>query len=91
MFYDRNTKTPEIAVPPVICDSDSSPSSDTTTVTDDMWYPIGRLLNHKKIGNKDYYLVKWQDSSGSQSWEPAENITQYAIEQYIIELSLIHI
>jgi len=65
--------------------SDSSPSSDTTTVTDDTWYPIERLLNHKKISNKDYYLVKWQDSSGSQSWEPAENITQYAIERYIIE------
>ena len=78
-FLHHNIKPKEVN------QSDSSPSSDTTTVTDDTWYPFERLLNHKKIGNKDYYLVKWQDSSGSQSWEPAENITQYAIEQYIIE------
>jgi len=71
--------------PKDVNNSDSSPSSDTTIVTDDTWYPIERLLNHKKISNKDYYLVKWQDSSGSQLSKPAENITQYAIEQYIIE------
>jgi len=48
-FLRHNIKPTEVNV------SDSSPSSDTTTVTDDMWYPIERLLNHKKISNKDYY------------------------------------
>jgi len=79
IFLCHSIKPKEVIV------SHSSPSSDTTTVTDDTWYPIERLLNHKKISNKDYYLVKWEDSSGSQSCELVENISQYAIEQYIIE------
>ena len=67
-------------MPPV-----SPPPVPATTKTDDTWYSIEKLLNHKKVGKKDFYLVKWQDANGSQSWEPAENITQYAIDQYFIE------
>jgi len=42
------------------------------------------LLDHKKVGKTIYYLVKWQDSKGAQTWEPEDNITQFAIDQYLI-------
>jgi len=63
----------------------STPVSDTTTTVDDTWYPIEKIMNHKKVSRKDYFLVKWLDLQGSRSWEPYENVTQYAIDQYYIE------
>ena len=63
----------------------STPVSDTSTTADDTWYLIEKILNHKKVSREDYFLVKWLDSQGSRSWEPYENVTQYAIDQYYIE------
>ena len=62
-------------------------SPDTTTATDDIRdirYPINRLVDHKKVGKKNHFLVQWCDSKGSRSWEPEDNVTQYAIDQYFI-------
>jgi len=63
----------------------TEPPSDTMTSTDDTWYPIERLVGHKRVNRKDYFLVKWLDATGSRSWEPKDNITQYAIDQYFVE------
>ena len=61
------------------------PSPDTTTATNDTWYPIDRPVNHKKFGKINHFLVQWLDSKRSTSWEPEDNATQYAIDQYFVE------
>ena len=58
------------------------PPTDTTDASNDVWYVIDRLLDHKKSGKKTLYLVKWEDKS--RSWEPAENVTDFAINEYHI-------
>jgi len=62
----------------------SSPQPVLTQPTDGEWYAIDGLLNHKKVGKTNYYLVKWQDAKGSQTWEPENNVTQFAIDQYLV-------
>ena len=77
-LYLRHNITPKKTPDPV------PPHPATTTgKSDDTWYTIQKLLSHKKIAQKDHYLVKWQD--GSKSWEPADNITPYAIDQYYVQ------
>jgi len=86
-FYMRHNITPKnILQSQTITQSASAsrPPSPPTQTNDDDWYTIEGLLNHKKVGIKTYYLVKWKDDKGSQTREPEENITQYAIDQYLI-------
>ena len=81
-FYHRHGITPK--------DMPSTASSQTTTTstndivdsTGDVWYSIDRLLKHKRSGNKVHYFVRWQDKSCS--WEPSENITDFAINEYYV-------
>ena len=79
-FFLRHNIKPKEATKSV-----STPVSDTPTTVDDTWYPIAKIMNHKKVNRKDYFLVKWLDLQGSRSWEPYEYVTQYAIDQYYIE------
>jgi len=81
VFYLRHNIKPKDATQ---LTPKSQSSTDLTTATDDTWYPIDRLLDHKKVGKKNRFLVQWLDSEASKSWEPEENVTQYAIDQYFI-------
>jgi len=45
---------------------------------------IDRLLDHKTVGKKNHFIAQWLDSEASKSWEPEDNATQYAIDQYFI-------
>jgi len=80
-LYNRHNITPKRVTqvtPPV---SDTAPTN-TADTSDDVWYAVDRLLDHRKSGGKILYLVKWQDQS--RSWEPSENITDFAINEYNI-------
>ena len=47
-------------------DSDSAePAPADKSIPNDEWFPIERLLSHKKKGNKVFYRVKWLDSGSS--------------------------
>ena len=78
-FYLRHKIKPKDAAT-----TTSQHSSDSAKTTDDTWYPIDKLLDHKKVGKETHFLVQWLDSQGSKSWEPDDNITQCAIDQYFI-------
>ena len=85
-FYLRHNITPRN-----ISHSQNTPQSNLSSPqpvlmqpTDDEWYAIDGLLNHKKVGKTNYYLVKWQDGKGSHTWEPENNITQFVIDQYLV-------
>jgi len=43
------------------------PTAGDTMIPDDTWYPIERVVKLKKVGKKEYFLVKWLDSEGSQT------------------------
>jgi len=60
------------------------PTAGDTKIPDDTWYPIERVVKHKKVDKKEYFLVKWLDSEGSQTWAPKQNVTQFAIDQYFV-------
>ena len=63
-------------------DSDSAePAPADKSIPNDEWFPIEKLLSHKKKGNK----VKWLDSSSSPTWVPECNVTQPAIDEYFIQ------
>ena len=78
-FYLRHNIKPQDAPEPSL-----GPTLDETTTTDDTWYPIEKLLAHKMVDGKCYYRVQWLDADKSRTWEPKENVTQYAIDQYLI-------
>jgi len=83
-FYLRHNINPQNVTQSAAPDAQpvTSPTvSDTTVDT----HAVDRLLRHKHIGNKDYYLVKWLDPKASQTWEPSENITQFAIDQFYVQ------
>jgi len=63
----------------------AKPEPADNTIPDDTWFPIERLLCHKKRGKKVFYRVKWLDFTSSPSWVPQENVTQYAIDEYFIQ------
>jgi len=88
MLYLRHNITPKRTAdpPPSVAQSVTSPKTVSFDATaDEEWYPIDRLLRRKRVKNTDYYLVQWQDSKGSQTWEPARNITQFAIDQFHVD------
>jgi hypothetical protein len=48
-------------------------------------YEVERILDHKRISGKPYYLVKWEGYDTSENtWEPIENLTNCTalIQQY---------
>jgi len=47
----------------------AEPESADNTIPNDTWFPIERLLSHKKIGNRVFYRVKWLDSTSSPAGE----------------------
>jgi len=67
-------------VPKSILDSPPSPIKDGNTDAD--WCPIKEVLNRKIQKEKEMFLVRWDDRQGSKSWVPAEDVTDYAIQQY---------
>lgn len=58
-------------------------NSDSNNVTDG-WYTIDRVCGKKKVRGKLHFLVKWQD--GTKSYEPKENVSDYAINQYYVRV-----
>jgi len=48
----------------------------------DGWFQIDKICGRKKMNGKMYFLVKWAD--GTKSYEPRENVTEYAINQYLV-------
>jgi len=53
--------------------------------TDDDEYEVERILDHKVIRKKDYYLVKWKGFSDLENtWEPKRNLKncQQMLRQY---------
>jgi len=67
-------------VPKSTLDSPSSPVRDDNEDAD--WCPIKQILNRKIQNGKEMFLVRWDDRQGSKSWVPAEDVTDYAIQQY---------
>jgi len=63
----------------------AEPAPADNLMPSDTWFPIDRLLSHKKVGNKVLYRVMWSDSASAPSWEPQDNITQHAIDEYFIQ------
>jgi len=50
--------------------------------TDTDWCPIKEILNRKMQNGKERFLVRWDDPQSSTSWVPAEDVTDFAIQQY---------
>jgi len=67
--------------PPAPTPSNTStppPATSQPATLDDGWYKILKVSNSKK--GKTHFLVHWTD--GSKSYEPEENVTDYAKAQY---------
>ena len=64
-------------------DSPSSTINDDNTDAD--WCPIKKILKRKIEKRKEMFLVRWDDQQDSESWVPAEDVTDYAIQQYYKE------
>jgi hypothetical protein len=48
-------------------------------------YEVERILNHKQVSRKPYYLIKWKGYNTSENtWEPIKNLTgcHRLIQQY---------
>jgi hypothetical protein len=48
-------------------------------------YKVKKILNHKRVSGKLYYLVKWKGyNTLENTWEPIKNLTGYhqLIQQY---------
>ena len=73
-FYKHNI------VPESLLDSPTSPTNDDNTDTD--WYPIKEILKRKVQNRKEMFLVRWDDPQESKSWVSADDVTDYAIQQY---------
>jgi len=57
-FYNRHNVKPR-NVPRTTPPSSSTVPMDVSDASNDVWYPVDRLLKHRKTGNKVLYLVKW--------------------------------
>jgi len=53
--------------------------------TDTDWCPIKEILSRKMQNGKEMFLVRWDDDHDSKSWVPAEDVTDFAIQQYYKE------
>jgi hypothetical protein len=77
-FYTR-TKS-DTSLSPVPPSGDSQQNS--SQIQNDGWFEIKRVLKRKKSGGKEMFQVHWAD--GSKSWEPSENVSEYAKSQYFV-------
>jgi len=75
-FFNRHDITPQSML-----DSPTSPTNDDTD-TDTDWCPIKEILKRKVQNRKEMFLVRWDDKEGSQSWVLADDVTDFAIQQY---------
>jgi hypothetical protein len=51
-------------------------------------YKVKKILNHKQVSGKLYYLVKWKGYNTSENtWEPIENLIgcHQLIQQYCLK------
>jgi len=67
-------------VPKSILDKPPSPNEDDNTDAD--WCPIKEILNRRIQKRKEMFLVRWDDPQSSTSWVPAEDVNDFAIQQY---------
>jgi len=74
-FFHKHNISPKSA-------SDNPTSSINDDDTDTDWCPIKEILRRKMQNRKEMFLVRWGDDDGSESWVPAEDVTDYAIQQY---------
>jgi len=74
-FFNKHHIVPKTAL-----DNPTSPVGDDNTDTD--WCPIKKILSRKMQNKKEMFLVRWDDQQGSKSWVPAEDVTDFAIQQY---------
>jgi len=81
LYYTRN--------PPSTTTNKSTSQSPSTTnnnnyasTTDlgDGWYEISKITNRRMISGKRHFFVHWKQ--GDRSYEPEENISDYAKAQY---------
>jgi len=49
--------------------------------TDEVWYPIDKVLKHKRVRSKDFYLVKWPDSA-EETWVERKDVTIFALQEF---------
>jgi len=80
LYYTRNppsttTNTSTGQSPPTTNNNDAS-----TTDLGDGWYEISKITNRRMISGKPHFLVHWKQ--GDRSYEPEENISDYAKAQY---------
>jgi O-acetyl-ADP-ribose deacetylase (regulator of RNase III) len=59
------------------CDGGPSPP----TVVESEWIPIERIVKHRRLRNKDQFLVKWLDGS-PDSWIPKKDVSMPALEAF---------
>jgi len=80
-FYNKHNIRPRAK-----SDSPSSPiQGDDADDTDADWCPIKKILSRRIQNKKEMFLVQWDDQQESRSWVPAEDVTDYAIQQYYKE------
>ena len=49
--------------------------SDNYLIKQEDWYEVKKILRHKNISKKRYYLIKWKDYSNSKNiWELEDNL-----------------
>ncbi len=60
----------------------SVPTPSLNVDSDDIWYEIIKLSKKKKVAGQTYYYVHWKDGNLTKSWEPASNVTQFAIDAF---------
>jgi len=75
-FFNRHDITPQSML-----DSPTSPTNDDID-TDTDWCPIKEILKRKVQNRKEMFLVRWDDKNGSQSWVAADDVTDFAIQEY---------
>jgi 5-bromo-4-chloroindolyl phosphate hydrolysis protein len=52
-------------------------------INNEEFYKVERILDHKLISRKIYFLIKWKDYYNDEnSWESAANIDPKLIENY---------
>ena len=92
LFHDSRdllyTRNPPSTEPDTTADTSTpqnqvAQTDDTNPPTsnlDDGWYEIDKVTSRKPIAGKPHFLVHWKD--GSKSYEPDENISDYAKTMY---------
>jgi len=76
-FYKKNNAANATGDQP----SADNSTSDSTNLGDG-WFKINRVCGKKKVRGKLYFRVLWCD--GTKSFEPWENVSEYAINQYYV-------